>query len=426
MIPIPQQAIFRMVLDNSTIPAFERANVCTYSYFGLDYHYLTFLLNRYAEHGYVNLGEMIAQFNNLPQLDLDGVSKDVDFLIYRLKEAYIFKEINQMISNGQNKFADDGIQLLGFFEERLAQLREIIPTVNAYDIFSHIKDRRREYDEAVNNPKVFIPTGFPEIDKLIGGWSKSGELASFLARMGMGKTWVLIKSCLAAWEANFKCGFLSIEMGANNIGLRMDSMLSGLSNSALRKGEPVDMAIYNKYIEEFSQKRGIIVRSKRDFGGHITPNKIANWIRNDKLDAVYLDGIGYVESERINARTKSDAAMTTDISEDLMSISVDEHCPVVLTQQANRGGADRSANPGLETARGSDGVNINASFVASLAYPDAEKRGTLRVEVLKSRYGRTGAKLDYQWNPDVGIVKFIGDAANGSTANPNAGAYYGT
>ena len=175
MIPIPQQAIFRMVLDNSTIPEFERANVCTYSYFGLDYHYLTFLLNRYAEHGYVNLGEMIAQFNNLPQLDLDGVSKDVDFLIYRLKEAYIFKEINQMISNGQNKFADDGIQLLGFFEERLAQLREIIPTVNAYDIFSHIKDRRREYEEAVNNPKVF-QQGFRKLINLSGAGPRAVNL----------------------------------------------------------------------------------------------------------------------------------------------------------------------------------------------------------------------------------------------------------
>lgn len=426
MIPIEQQAIFRMILDNTTISEFQRANVCSYMYFKHSYNYLSFLLNRYAEHGFVNLGDLVAQFSDLPQLDLEGVSADVDFIIYRLKEQYVFNELNHMIETGNNKFSDDGIQLLGFYEEKIAQLREILPTSSAYDIFKHIKERRQDYEDAARNPKIFIPTGFPEIDRLIGGWSKSGELASYLARMGMGKTWILIKSCIAAWAANFKCGFLSIEMGANNIGLRMDSMLSGLSNSALRKGEPVDMSVYNKYVEEFSKKSGIIICSKRDFGGHITPNKIANWIRNDKLDAVYLDGIGYVESERINARNKSDAAMTTDISEDLMSISVDEHCPIILTQQANRGGADRSANPGLETARGSDGVNINASFVASLAYPDVEKRDVLRVEVLKSRYGRTGAKFDYQWNPDVGVVNYIGEASNSNNVNPNAGAYYGT
>ena len=426
MISTKQQAIFRMVLNNSTIVDFERANVCTFAYFGADYKYLAFVLKRYNEYGTVNMGDMVAQFIDLPTVDLDGISEDVDLLIYSLKEEYIFEELHAMVKRGQEKYSEDGIQLLNFFEERITQLRDILPTMNAYDIFSHIKDRRMTYEENSKNPKVFIPTGFPEIDKMIGGWSKSGELASFLARMGMGKTWILIKSCLAAWAAGFRCGFLSIEMGADNIGLRMDSMLSGLSNSALRKGEPVDMAIYNKYVEEYCTKNGIIVRSKRDFGGHITPNKIANWIRNDKLDAIYLDGIGYVESERINARTKSDAALTTDISEDLMSISVDEHCPVILTQQASRGGADRSANPGLETARGSDGVNINASFVASLAYPDIEKRDTIRVEVLKSRYGRTGAKLDYKWNPDIGVVEFIGDASNNSTANTNAGAYYGS
>lgn len=425
MITTTQQAIFRMVLDNRTIADFERANVCTYQCFGIDFGYLSFVLNKYKENGSVNIGDLVTQFPNLPQVDLGGVSEDVEFLIYRIKESFIYNEMKTVIDTANEKFGDDGIQYLDYIEEHIARLRELVPIHGDYEIFSHIKDRYNSYVDACNNPKVFIPTGFPEIDALIGGWSKTGELASFLARMGMGKTWVLIKSCLAAWEAGFKCGFLSIEMGADNIGLRMDSMLSGLSNSALRKGEAVDMTIYDKYVADFSTKRGIHVRSKRDFGGHITPNKLANWIRTEKLDAVYLDGIGYVESERVNARFKTDASMTTDISEDLMSISVDEHCPIVLTQQANRGGADRSANPGLETARGSDGVNINASFVASLAYPDVEKRDVLRLEVLKSRYGKTGAKLDYKWNPDVGIVSFLGNDAGASELNPNAGAYYG-
>lgn len=425
MISTTQQAILRMVLDNTTIPRFERANVCTYQYFGLDFNYLTFVLNRYAEHGVVNIGDLVTQFPNIPQVDLGGVSDDVDFLIYHLKEAYVFKGLADMIETGQHKFGEDSILMLGYFEDCIAKLREIIPTRNAYDVFSQIHARRLAYEETCRNPKTFIPTGFKELDALIGGWSKSGELASFLARMGMGKTWVLLVSCIAAWKAGFKCGFLSIEMGADNIGFRIDSILSGLSNSALRKGLPVDMTMYNKYEAEYSNKQGIIVRSKRDFGGSITPNKIANWIRNDGLDAVYLDGIGYVESERINARNKSDASLTTDVAEDLMSVSVDERCPIVLTQQANRGGADRSANPGLETARGSDGVNINASFVASLAYPDVEKRDVLRLEVLKSRYGKTGAKLDYSWNPDIGIVNFIGNASQSNTANATAGAYYG-
>lgn len=425
MIPMTQQAVFRMVLNNSTIPEFERAGVCSYQYFGLDYNYLSFVLNCFAERGSVNIGDIVTQFPNLPQVDLDGVSEDVDSLIYRLKENYVYKELQTMVESGQNKFSDDGIQLLGYFEEYISKLREILPTRAGYDVFQHIKDRHDMYIDACNNPKVFIPTGFKELDNLIGGWSKSGELGSFLARMGMGKTWILIKSCITAWQAGFNCGFLSIEMGADNIGLRMDSMLSGLSNTALRKGEAVDLAVYQKYVEDYSTKKGILIRSKRDFGGHITPSKIANWIRNDKLDIVFLDGIGYVESERINARTKSDASMTTDISEDLMSISVDEHCPIILTQQANRGGADRSANPGLETARGSDGVNINASLVASLAYPDVEKRDVIRLEVLKSRYGRTGAKLDYRWNPDIGVVEFIGNASQSGTADKGAGAYYG-
>lgn len=406
---VAQQIILNMVMDNTTIPVFERAGICTFAYFETDYRFLEFVRTRYLEKGSVNLGELVSHFADFPPADLDSMSTDTDFLIYHIKESYIYNSIANAIESGQDKFKDDGIQFLGYLEDIISGLREVVPNTQDYDIIAHVKDRQEQYIATCNDPKAFIPTGFPEIDKLIGGWSKNGELVSFLARMGMGKTWILIYCCISAWRAGFKCGFISIEMSESDIGLRMDTVLSGLSNSALRRGNPVDMTIYNKYIADMENKSGIFVRRKKDFKGHITPSKIAQWIRTAGLDIVFIDGIGYIESERINARNKSDAALITDVSEDLMSVSTDEHCPIILTSQANRGGSDRSMNPGLEAARGSDGVNINATFVASIAYPD-ESHETMCLEVLKSRFGTTGSKFNYDWNPDIGYIKSQGAA----------------
>lgn len=413
-----QQIIINMVMDNTRIHTFEREDIFNYKYFGTDYKYLDFVMNRYSKNGAVTLGELMAQFPDFPAGDLSEVSRDEDFLVYRVKESFVYGQLSQAIIEGQNKFPDDGIQLLGFLEDKIDMLRNLIPMQADYDVIEHAAERQEKYLKTSNDPNAFIPTGFKEIDAIIGGWSKSGELASILARMGMGKTWLLIYSCITAWSAGFKCGFVSIEMGKDDIGYRMDTLISGISNSALRRGDAVDMKQYNAYIESLKGKSGILLRGKKDFKGHITPTKIRNWIETQKLDIVFLDGISYIENERVNAGNKSEASSTTDVAEDLMSVSTDTHCPIIVTHQANRSGADKSQNPGLESARGSDGVNINASFVASVAYPEDSHR-VLCLEVLKCRYGLTGTKFNYNWDPDRGYMESRGEV------NTSGGAFYG-
>lgn len=415
---VGQQIILHMVQNNTMILEYEKADIFNYKYFLTDYNYLTFVLNRNAAAGSVTLGELCIKFPEFPT-DFSGVSQDPEFLIYSLKENYVYNQLYTAVQDGQTRFPNDGIQLMGFLEDTIKSLKEVLPTKREYDLIQEAKARQERYLTRTNDPNAFIPTGFPEIDNLIGGWSRSGELACVLARMGMGKTWLLIYSCISAWQAGFRCGFLSIEMAADDIGYRMDTVISGLSNSALRRGDAVDMKEYDRYIGMLEGKSGILLRSKKDFGGHITPSSIKAWIRSQNLDIVFLDGISYIENERKNAGQKSDAATATDVSEDLMSVSTDEGCPIVLTQQANRGGADKSQNPGLEHARGSDGVGINASFMGSIAYPD-DTHKVLSFEVLKCRFGVVGSKFNYDWDPNYGYIH-----SRGEVTTPGGGAFYG-
>lgn len=414
---VTHQIIINMVMNNSCIGYFQSNDVCTYKFFSLEYKYLQFVLTRYLDTGSVTLGELMSSFPDFPASNLNEVSQDCEFLAYQIKEQYVFNELARAIDEGQQKFPNDGIQLMGFIEDKIDELRNVVPTYADYDVLERAKERQQQYIETSHDPRAFIPTGFPEIDQSVGGWSKSGELVSILARMGMGKTWLLIYSCISAWKAGFRCGYISIEMGKPDIGFRMDTLLSGLSNSALRRGDAVDMSVYNDYIASLEGKSGILLRSKKDFKGHITPSKIRNWIETQHLDIVFLDGISYVENERVNAGFKSDSSTETDVAEDLMSVSTDTHCPIILTHQANRGGADRSINPGLESARGSDGVNINASFVMSIAYPE-DSHQVISIEVLKCRYGPFGARYNYTWDPDHGYIQSRGEVNQG-------GAFYG-
>lgn len=413
---VSQQIILHMVQDNTMIATYERSDIFSYKFFTSDFPYLEFVLNRFQISGMVTLGELCVRFPDFPT-DYSGASTDPEFLVYQLKELYVYNQLYAAVQDGQNRFPNDGIQLLGFLEDTIKDLRAVLPVSEEYDLITHARDRYDQYLKTSENPHAFIPTGFAEIDKLIGGWSKSGELGTFLARMGMGKTWLLIYSCISAWQAGFRCGFISIEMGKEDIGYRVDTILSGLSNSALRRGDAVDMSEYSRYLNMLDGKRGILLRSKRDFQGHITPSAIQNWIKNQHLDIVFIDGISYVENERRNAGNKSEASTITDVAEDLMAVSTDLGCPIIITAQANRGGADTSQNPGLESVRGSDGIGINASFVASIAYPD-DTHSVLSLEVLKCRFGAMGGKFNYDWNPNYGYIQSRGEVTTG-------GAFYG-
>lgn len=423
-----KQAILNMVYNNQCIPEFVKANICTYEYFKTDNHILQFVLDKYRKDGIVSVGDLILQFPDFTLCDLADLSTDIEGIIHIIRCDIMYNDFVNTVNNTLARYSGRGdtVQLMRHLYDYLDdQLSRIDPT-KTYGIIENAQHRFETYQTKAAKKDRFIPTGFAEIDNLIGGWSRDdGELASFLARMGMGKTWILLQSCTAAWAAGFKCGILSIEMTPESIGTRIDTLLSHLPNIALRRGQAVDMTVYQNYLAEMRTKdlsTDIEVRRKRDFDGHITPTGIENWIRESQLDVLYLDGIGYVESERFNTRNKSESSITTDVSEDLMSISGDLHCPIILTQQANRGGADRSINPGLDNARGSDGVNINASFVASIAHPSAERKELIRLEVLKSRYSRSGLKFDYNWDPNIGIMQYEGEV---TASNEKSQAFFG-
>ena len=405
-------------MNNQCIHYFEAQDICTFKFFGLDYRYLEFVRARYTGYGSITLGELMSQFPDFPCSNLDEVSRDCEFLIYRIKENYIFNELAKSIEEGQQRFPNDGIQLMGFIEDKINDLRNIIPTHTDYDAIKTVGERQEKYLKTANDPNAFIPTGFAEIDALIGGWARTGELFSILARLGIGKTWTIIYIAVAAWRAGFRVGIVSIEMAKDAIGFRIDTFLSGISNSALRRGDAVDMKAYNDYVSSMQGREGILIRSRKEFKGHITPGKLKTWIESAHLDLLLLDGIGYIENERLNAAYKSEVATTTDVAEDLMAISVDTGCPIGVTQQANRGGSDTSQNPGVETARGGDGLNIHASLVMSLAYPE-DSHQVLQIEIGKGRNCRFGQRFTYAWDPDHGYVQSRNDVQQG-------GAFFGS
>ena len=244
---------------------------------------------------------------------------------------------------------------------------------------------------------------------MIHGVQRKEELFVIFARTNQGKSFVLEKICTHIWEIGFNVGYISPEMSANSIGYRFDTLYKNFSNKGLMWSKSgIDDEAYQKYIDELkSRNNRFIVATAADFDRQITVTKLKNWVKKFKLDCVAVDGIKYLSDERYR---KGDSVTTslTNISEDLMALSVEVGVPVLVVVQANRSGVVDKNNtddvPELESIRDSDGIAMNATKVLSIRQT---KEGVLKMEVKKNRYGAIGGKVAYNWDIDTGCFTYL-------------------
>ena len=105
--------------------------------------------------------------------------------------------------------------------------------------------------------------------------------------------------------------------------------------------------------------------------------------------------------------------MLTNISEDLMSLSIELKIPILVVVQSNRSGVnkDTEETPDLENIKDSDGIAANATKV--LAIKQKINENIIQLSVKKHRDGKTGQTLLYQFDFDTGNFTYIPSNSDG-------------
>lgn len=381
-------------------------NMLTKDYFvGYEDEY-DFISNHVKQYGNVpDKATFLEKFNEFELVDVEESDK---YLIDKIREEYnyyksvpILKKWSELLKEDSNLAA----------EYMLSAIKTITPNYNlgGVDIVSQAKDRYDEYLYRKNNPdNTFFTCGFKELDDITHGIQRGEELYVIFARTNQGKSWIMEKMCTHVWQIGYNVGYISPEMSASSIGYRFDTLYNNFSNKALMWGnDSVPQEEYEKYINELANKKNkFIVATPLDFDKRITVTKLKNWVQQFNLDMIAIDGIKYMTDERYK---KGDSTTTslTNISEDLMGLSMELKIPVLVVVQANRSGVkedDKDGTPELESIRDSDGISHNASKVLSLRQL---KDNILEIGIKKQRFGQCGGKLKYRWDIDTGSFEFI-------------------
>lgn len=353
-----------------------------------------------------------------PDFELVEVTESDKYLIDKVREEYLYTRIVPVIQKSAELLKSDSNQSAEYL---LAQLKQIQPNygLGGTDIISNATSRYEQYVSRKNNQENwFFTTGFEELDDTIHGLQRGEELVVIVARTNQGKSWVAEKMCVHIWQLGFSVGYISPEMSANSIGYRFDTLYKNYSNKGLTWGkDEVNEAEYKEYLGELKNNNNkFMVATPTDFDKKITVNRIRQWILQYDLKFVVIDGITYIQDERYR-RGDSKTTSLTNISEDLMSLSVELGIPIVVVVQANRGAVseDNKGTPELENIRDSDGIAFNASKVISIRQM---ADSVLKLEIKKQRFGRVGGTLCYNWSIDTGEFDFIpsyDDAESAST-----------
>ena len=366
-----------------------------------------FIEQHYKKYG--NVPDEATFLSNFPDIELVEVSESDKYLVNTLREEVLYHKSVPIIQRTAELLKTDANAAAEYVVSEWSALPTTY-SLGGLDIIADAKERLEQFrDRKVNQDAWFFTSGFPELDNVIHGLQRGEELIVLYARINQGKSWVLEKMVTHVWQLGYNVGYMSPEMSANSIGYRFDTLYKSFSNKGLMwgKGDIADTE-YEQYIEKLSEhKNKFIVATPADFDRRITVTKLKQWVKQYNLDMIAIDGITYLTDERYK-RGDNNTTSLTNISEDLMELSIELSIPILIVVQANRQGviAEGEEMPELETIRDSDGIGANASKAIAIRQT---KDGKLVLKVTKQRFGRVGDKLAYQWNIDSGDFSYIAD-----------------
>lgn len=381
-------------------------NQLTEEYFTEYIDEFNFIVNHYKEYG--NTPDTSTFLSKFPEDEILEVNESDRYLIDTVREEYLYYKSVPIVQHIAELLKTDANAAA---EYMIHATKELNPNYNlgGIDIVADAITRYNEFiDRKEHQDEWFFTTGFPELDDLIHGIQRQEEFFVIFARTNQGKSWILEKIATHIWEIGFNVGYISPEMGPSSVGYRFDTLHSHIDNKGLMWGnDDVDNDLYKKYIDELSQRKNkFIVATPSDFDRRITITKLRNWIKKYNLQAIAIDGITYLSDER-GKKTDNKNTSLTNLSEDLMGLSIEMGIPVLTVVQANRNGvvdSDSDDLPELDSMRDSDGISFNASKVIALRQ---NKDGDLLMQIKKQRNGLVGKKLSYKWNANIGEFTYI-------------------
>lgn len=321
-------------------------------------------------------------------------SANIEYYANMIIDRSTRRELIKLSSELKSSAFDLGVNsesLLDTAEQKIFKLAE----KNESTIIHAAKDIMVREIEIIqsrfNNKNHFtgVPTGFAKLDTYTSGFQNS-ELIIIGARPSIGKTALALSMMQnIAVEKHIPCGFFSLEMPYESIGMRILSQEARVPMSRMRSG-----LLKTEDVQKIQDAAG------RWFEAPLyvidTPNMrlidlramARRLVLNQKVQIIFIDYIGLITTDDPTAPVYE---QVSEISKSLKALARDLEIPIVALCQVARDAEGQE--PNLAQLRGSGSIEQDADVVMFLhrdRLKDEVAAQDAKIILAKQRNGATG------------------------------------
>lgn len=247
-----------------------------------------------------------------------------------------------------------------------------------------------------NGGYVGVATGLPKLDRWMGGLH-GGILVVIAARPSVGKTAMVQQWLLHAASRGLSAGVCSLEMQAEELGIRSFANRYGLNVSGLFRGDTATLSELGRMQADrpISGYRILTDCNTYNLSGIVA--QITEWKRRENIAYAVVDHIGLVEGVDESRRD----LVLSHITRTLKKTAKRLEMPIIAVSQLNRSVEKEKRRPMLSDLRDSGGIEQDADIALFLHSSDeAGEKEVIDVELglLKNRNGRKGWMTGFRFD----------------------------
>ncbi len=247
--------------------------------------------------------------------------------------------------------------------------------------------------------RITVKTPWDVINDITDGGLGPGELGVVVAPAGIGKSWTLQALGSEVVRQGKTVVHYSLELNENYVGLRYDSIFSGVTTANIKyHKEEVQKQISKlpgKLLIKYFPTKAASVQT---LGAHLKQIELSGV----NIDMVIVD---YADILMPTGFFKEKRHAIGNIYEDLRGLAGELEIPIWTASQANRSALEEDVIGADKVAEDYSKV-MTADFVMSMSRKVEDKiANTGRFHVIKNRFGIDGVTYPSTINTNIGVVK---------------------
>lgn len=245
-----------------------------------------------------------------------------------------------------------------------------------------------------------LPTGFPDIDVMLRGGMRGGQLIVVGARPGMGKSAIGLQIMAGLADEGIPVAFFSLEMTATELVEREVVMHSRVPSSQWHTASRDDMAKVSE-AAAIVRERSLFIVDKSGMSSSEVCSKARRLVGKHGVQAVCVDYLGLMKGDAAYRASGDRTNEVGSITQAMKGLAMELDIPVLLLAQLNRGVESRQdKRPMLSDLRDSGTIEQDANAVGFL-YRDGyynkdlaeDERQITEFILAKNRSGPTGTAM---------------------------------